>query len=384
MHSINFIYRKKNFLIMKRLVVKVGTNLITDKSGKLNIKVMESIVSQICHLHKLGYQILLVSSGAVAAGKEALENPIQRKDVPFRQILASIGQSRLMNIYQQLFAEYNVIVSQALLTRKDIDDRIGYLNIRDTLLGLIDHNVVPIINENDVVNTEELGEIIFGDNDTLSALVSNLIDADSLILLSDIDGLYTADPINNKDAKLIKHVDFNDFQIDEYVKDETIHEMSRGGMVAKIEAAKLATTWGSTVYIDSGYKKTVLVDIINNKQEGTVFVSSGDKIESRRRWLLSGLTHNGKVEIDSGAVVALKTKNGSLLPAGIIKIEGQFEKGDIVYIIDSLGNIIGCGVSNYSSVDVNQIKGMNSKDIKNQFNEFTHDEIIHRNNLVIL
>ncbi|MBS96441.1 MAG: glutamate 5-kinase [Chloroflexi bacterium] len=384
MHSINFIYRKKNFLIMKRLVVKVGTNLITDKSGKLNIKVMESIVSQICHLHKLGYQILLVSSGAVAAGKEALENPIQRKDVPFRQILASIGQSRLMNIYQQLFAEYNVIVSQALLTRKDIDDRIGYLNIRDTLLGLIDHNVVPIINENDVVNTEELGEIIFGDNDTLSALVSNLIDADSLILLSDIDGLYTADPINNKDAKLIKHVDFNDFQIDEYVKDETIHEMSRGGMVAKIEAAKLATTWGSTVYIDSGYKKTVLVDIINNKQEGTVFVSSGDKIESRRRWLLSGLTHNGKVEIDSGAVVALMTKNGSLLPAGIIKIEGQFEKGDIVYIIDSLGNIIGCGVSNYSSVDVNQIKGMNSKDIKNQFNEFTHDEIIHRNNLVIL
>ena len=133
---------------------------------------------------------------------EILDNPIQRKDIPFRQILASIGQSRLMNIYQQLFGAYNVTVSQALLTRKDIDDRVGYLNIRDTLLGLIDHNVVPIINENDVVNTEELGEVIFGDNDTLSALVSNLIDADALILLSDIDGLYTADPINNKDAKL--------------------------------------------------------------------------------------------------------------------------------------------------------------------------------------
>ena len=369
---------------MKRLVVKVGTNLITDKTGKLNIKVMESIVSQICHLHKLGYQIILVSSGAVAAGKEALDNPIQRKDIPFRQILASIGQSRLMNIYQQLFGAYNVTVSQALLTRKDIDDRVGYLNIRDTLLGLIDHNVVPIINENDVVNTEELGEVIFGDNDTLSALVSNLIDADALILLSDIDGLYTADPINNKDAKLIQSVDFNDFSIDEYVKDETIHEMSRGGMVAKIEAAKLATTWGSTVHIDSGYKETVLEDIINNKQEGTIFVSAGDKIESRRRWLLSGLTHNGKIEIDSGAVVALTTKNGSLLPAGIVKIEGQFEKGDIVYIIDSSTNFIGCGVTNYSSLDVNQMKGMNSKDIKNQFKEFTHDEIIHRNNLVLL
>ena len=138
-----------------------------------------------------------------------------------------------------------------------------------------------------------MGEVIFGDNDTISSLVSNLIVADALILLSDIDGLYTADPINNKDAKLIQSVDFNDFSIDEYVKDETIHEMSRGGMVAKIEAAKLATTWGSTVYIDSGYKETVLEDIINNKQEGTIFVSSGDKIESRRRWLLSGLTHNG-------------------------------------------------------------------------------------------
>jgi len=369
---------------MNRLVVKVGTNLITDKLGKLNIKVMESIVAQICHLHNLGYQIILVSSGAVAAGKEALDNPIQRKDIPFRQILASIGQSRLMNIYQQLFSEYKVIVSQALLTHKDIDDRVGYLNIRDTLLGLIDHNVIPIINENDVVNTEELGEIIFGDNDTLSALVSNLIDADSLILLSDIDGLYTADPLTNKDAKLIQHVDFNDFSIDEYVKDETVHEMSRGGMLAKIEAAKLATSWGSTVYIDSGYKETVLEDIVNNKQEGTMFVSSEDKIESRRRWLLSGLRHNSKIEVDSGAVIALTTKNGSLLPAGIIKIEGQFDKGDIVYIIDSSATYIACGVTNYSSNDVNQIKGMNSKDIKEQFQEFTHDEIVHRNNLVLL
>ena len=369
---------------LHRLVIKVGTNLITDEIGKLNLEVMASIVSQICQLHTLGYQIILVSSGAVAAGKQALDNPKQRKDTPYRQILASIGQSRLMNIYEELFGKYSVIVSQALLTRKDIDDRNGYLNIRDTLLGLLDNKVVPIINENDVVNTEELEEVIFGDNDTLSALVSNLIDADLLILLSDINGLYTADPTIDKTAELIHSVNFKNFSIDKYVKNETIHNTSRGGMVAKIEAAKLATTWGSIVYIASGYKENILLNIVNQGNEGTKFLPAGDKTESRRRWLLSGLTHSGKIVVDEGASKALKQNNGSLLPAGIINLKGEFAKGEIVYIVDSLDISIACGITNYSSDQVNEIKGMNSNKIKEQFAEFLHDEVIHRSNLVLI
>jgi len=370
-------------MLYKRLIAKFGTNLLTGGTGHLDLSIMSSLIEQVAQLHQQGHEIIIVSSGAVAAGRQKLGWTKERKDIPFKQVLASVGQNQLMNIYQQLFSRHNIIVAQALLTKSDLIDRAGYLNARNTLLALIELGVICIVNENDVVATDELGELTFGDNDNLSAMVSNLVDADLLALLTDIDGLYTADPQRNPEAKLIPKVEKIDAEIERLAGDTT-SPYSIGGMITKLEAAKLATASGVTVVIADGRKPYVLKQIALGQNVGTVFPSRTSKLESRKRWMLSGLASKGKLIIDDGAALALKEHNRSLLPSGIIDVEGEFQRGDVVDISDSEGNHIGCGMPNYSFKDIATIKGAHSEAIESVLGYEYGSEVIHRNNMVLL
>jgi len=367
----------------KRLVIKLGTSLLTGGSGHLDMDIMSSLTAQIAQLHNEGYEIIVVSSGAVAAGRQKLRLTKERKGIPFKQVLASVGQSHLMNIYDQLFGKHNITIAQALLTKSDLIDRTGYLNARNTLLALLELRVICIVNENDVVATEELGELIFGDNDNLSAMVANLVDADLLIILTDIDGLYTADPRRHPDAKLIPKVEKIDDEI-ERLAGEAGSPYSVGGMITKLEAAKLATASGVTVVIACGTKPNVLKQIVTGHEIGTIFPAHTNKMESRKRWMLSGLASKGKLVIDRGAANALRTRGSSLLPAGIAKVEGDFRRGDVVDIFDLDGNQIGYGISNYDSKDIESIKGVHSEKIPWLLGYDYGDEVVHRNNMVLI
>ncbi len=366
-----------------RLIAKFGTNLLTGGSNQLDIDLMSSLVEQVAELHHQGHEIIIVSSGAVAAGREKLGFAREQKDIPFKQVLASVGQSRLMNTYEQLFGKHKIIVAQALLTKSDLIDRAGYLNARNTLLALLELGVICIVNENDVVATDELGELKFGDNDNLSAMVANLVDADLLALLTDIDGLYDADPTCNPEAKLIPRIDRIDAEIERAAGD-TSSSCGVGGMITKLEAAKLATTSGVTVAIANGRKENVLKQITAGKAIGTIFPSRTSKVESKKRWMLSGLACKGKLTIDDGAVVALKKQNRSLLPAGVIGVEGEFQRGDVVNIYDSKGTRLGCGMPNYDASEIAAIKGARSEQISSLIGHEYGDELIHRNNMVLI
>lgn len=367
----------------RRLVIKLGTNLLTGGSGHLDINIMSSLTTQIAQLHREGYEIIVVSSGAVAAGRQKLGLVKEKRGVPFKQVLAAVGQSQLMNIYDQLFGKHGIVIAQALLTKSDIIDRSGYLNARNTLLTLLELRVICIVNENDVVATEELEELVFGDNDSLSAMVANLIDADLLAILTDIDGLYTADPRRYPDAKLIPKIEKIDAEI-ERLAGGAGSPYGVGGMITKIEAAKLATASGVTVVIANGTKPDILKQIVNGRKVGTIFLPRTTKMESKKRWMLSGLASKGRLIIDEGAVIALKNKGGSLLPAGIIKVEGDFQRGDVVDIFDSNSNRIGCGMPNYNSKDIEKIKGVHSEEIPRLLGYEYGDEVVHRNNLVLI
>ena len=366
-----------------RVIAKFGTSLLTGGTGHLDSSIMSSLVQQVAQLHQQGHEIIIVSSGAVAAGRQKLGLTKERKDVPFKQVLASVGQSQLMNVYEQLFSRHNIIVAQALLTRSDLIDRAGYLNARNTLLALIELGVICIVNENDVVATDELGELTFGDNDNLSAMVANLVDADLLALLTDIDGLYTANPQSNPKAKLIPRVEKIDAEI-ERVAGDTTSSCGVGGMTTKLEAVRLATSSGVTVVIANGRKPDVLKQIALKKNIGTIFPPRTSKLESKKRWMLSGLACKGKLVIDDGAVLALKKQNRSLLPAGVVGVEGEFQRGDVVDIFDSEGSQVGCGISNYSSKDISRIKGAQSETISSLLGYEYGTEVIHRNNLVLV
>ena len=370
-------------MLYKRIVAKLGTNLLTGGSGCLNFDIMSNLVSQIAQLHQTGHELVIVSSGAVAAGRKKLPHARERKDIPFKQMLASVGQSQLMNIYEHLMNRYDITIAQALLTRSDLSHRAGYLNTRNTLLALIELGVICIVNENDVVATEEIGGARFGDNDNLSAMVANLIDADLLILLTDIDGLYSADPHHNPNARIIPKVEKFDSRI-QRLASKNAGILGVGGMATKIEAAKMATSCGMAVVISSGYKSDALIQIAQGENLGTLFTPSTHKLESKKRWMLSGLSSKGKLSIDDGAVTALKKQNKSLLPAGITSLEGKFRRGDVVDILGNKGNLIGRGISNYTSKDINIIKGTHSKQVSEILGYEYGSEIVHRNNMVLI
>ncbi len=374
--------KKSNPPNYHRLVIKLGTNLITNGKASLSRKMMSRLVDQVAQLNHRGLQTIVVSSGAVAAGKNRLGIRKKRRDTPFRQMLAAVGQGPLMQAYDDLFSAHNIIVAQTLLTKPDFLSRVGYLNARNTLLALLELGVVPIVNENDVVFVDELKGTTFGDNDNLSAMVANLVDADLLIILSDVEGLYSSNPTQNPKAKLIPKVEKIDESI-EKLATGSCGEKGTGGMTTKIEAAKFATTSGASVVIAHGQEQDVLLRLIDGEDLGTFFPASSSKLESRKRWMLSQ-SAKGIIIVDPGARTALQERNKSLLPAGIVKIKKRFKRGDLVHVEDTKGNCFATGITAYSSVDINKIKDYRSEKITEILGYCYGDEVIHRDNLVLL
>jgi glutamate 5-kinase len=366
-----------------RIVAKFGTSLLTGGSERLDQDVMSSLVAQVAQLHKQGQEVVVVSSGAITSGRHRLGLARKLKGIPFKQVLASVGQYYLMQAYEQLFHRHGITVAQALLAKADLVDRAGYLNARNTLLALLELKVLCIVNENDVVAVDELEEARFGDNDNLSAMVANLIDADLLLLLTDAAGLYTADPHRDTNAHLISEVKQIDSEIERLAAD-TYGDLGTGGMITKLEAARLATASGVTVVIADGQEPDVILRVAGGEAVGTRFLPVASKLESRKRWMLSGLSTKGRLVVDSGAATALRKQKRSLLAAGIREVEGTFQRGDIVNIYDPGGVQLGCGITNYGSADINAIKGAHSRKIVTLLGYDYGSEVVHRNTLVVL
>ncbi len=367
----------------QRIVAKFGTGLLTGGSDHLDRDIMSNLVSQVAQLHQQGLEVIIVSSGAIASGRHELGLTKKIGGIPFKQVLASVGQHRLMSLYEQLFRQYNITVAQALLAKADLLDRAGYLNARNTLLALLELKVLCIVNENDVVAVDELQEAIFGDNDNLSAMVANLIDADLLLILTDIGGLYSADLSRDPNARLIPQVEVIDSEI-ERLAANTPSRLGTGGMITKVEAARLATSSGVMVIIADGREPDVILRLARGEAIGTRFLPTTSKLESRKRWMLSGLSTRGKLVVDSGAALALEKQKRSLLAAGIRDVEGKFQRGDIVNICDAEGSQVGCGITNYSSADIAVIKGAHSEKIVTLLGYDYGSEVVHRNNLVVV
>ena len=369
--------------IHKRVVLKFGTSLLTGGTNNLSREVMASLTSQAAKQHSRGLELIIVTSGAVAAGREKLGSLRRVKGIPVKQMLASVGQSRLMAIYTGLFDAHNIVVAQALLTKRDLMDRAGYLNARNTLLGLIERRVIPIINENDVVSADEIHDMKFGDNDNLSAMVASLIEADLLILLTDVNGLYTADPRKDSNATLIPEIVNIDAEIEKLGSD-TSSNTGTGGMITKIEAARLATSCGCLMVIADGREPDILARVLDGTAVCTRFLPAASKVESRKRWMLSGLGVRGKVIVDGGAAEALRVKNRSLLATGIKDVSGDFARGDVIEISTLDGAKIATGIVNYSADDIRAIMGRHSEEIAPLLGYDYGDEVVHRNNLVIV
>jgi len=370
-------------LAYKRIVLKFGTSLLTGGTDHLDIGVMSALVEQVAAIHEQGAEVVIVTSGAVAAGRHRLRANHELKGVPLRQVLAAVGQGRLMRLYEELFEKHCITVAQALLTRADLAGRAGYLNARNTFMGLLELGIVGIVNENDVVAVDELDEARFGDNDNLSAMVANLVDADLLVILTDIAGLYTADPHMHPEARLIPEVRNIDSTIESMAGD-TAGKLGTGGMSTKIEAARLATSSGVNVIIAGGREFEVICRLAQDEAIGTRFIPATSKLESRERWMLSGLCTRGCLVVDDGAARALMEQNKSLLPAGVKTVQGEWERGDIVDVCNLSGARIASGITNYSSRDAAAIKGQRSVQIAQQLGHDYGAEVIHRNNMVLL
>lgn len=377
----------------RRIVVKAGTNVLAGGSGSAgsagpDTAVMADLARQIATLRlQHDVQTMLVTSGAIAAGRQALAERMplpEIPDIPTRQVLAALGQSRLMHRYADLFAAHQVSVAQVLLTIKDMAQRTSYLDIRNTLSALLELGVVPILNENDVVASDEIGEV-FGDNDRLSALIAALIDADLLIILSDVDGLYTADPKTDPTAAPVPVVDLVDDRISA-MAGEHRNAWARGGMPTKLDAARLVTTSGIAMVICRGRSPDAVLRAAAGQPAGTYFKPAASKLEARKRWMLScvGDSDWGQVLVDDGAVSALRRQGVSLLPAGVRQVSGDFARGDIIYISDAAGRHIACGIANYPAAAVSRIRGMRSDRIAATLGYHYGQEIVHRNNLVLL
>ena len=366
-----------------RIVLKVGTSLLTGGTDRLDLEIMSTVVGQVARARELGHDVLLVSSGAVAAGRHVLKLKPESKALTLRQALAAVGQGHLMNAYEQLFSWHEIHVAQALLSRRDLVDRLGYLNVRNTLLALLEHRVAPVINENDVVAVEELEGDVFGDNDTLSAMVANLVDADLLVLLGELAGLYTADPHIDPDARLISYVERPGNDLDA-IAGGSWDGRGRGGMATKLHAARLATSSGINVVMAGGKEQNVLLRLLEGEDIGTYFAATSSKMESRKRWMLSGLSMRGEIVVDDGAAAVLREKQRSLLPAGVKSVNGPFDRGDIISITDAGSVQIACGITNYASHEVARIMGIHSGRIAETLGHQYGEEVVHRNNMVVL
>jgi glutamate 5-kinase len=368
----------------KRIVVKVGSSTLSNQNGKLNFSQIDALSRQLVDLKNQGREIILVSSGAIAAGMGELGYANKPASIPEQQACAAVGQGLLVGIYNKFFREYGAKSAQILLTSSDLESRNRYLNAFNTLKTLIDHGVIPVINENDTVVTNE---IKVGDNDTLAARVAGLVEADLLVNLSDVPGLYNGNPNEeNKNLKLISKVE----KITEKIEKMAGGKGSRvgtGGMETKIEAAKIAVNSGVVMIIGPGEEKNSLLRLVKmaenkNFDLGTTFLTAKDRLSKRKQWLNFNLPSMGKIVVDQGAAAALVKRGKSLLPGGIVEITGEFNSGDPVTISDGKHEI-GKGIVNYSSDEIEKIKGAHSNEIKKTLGYFNKSEVIHRDNMVI-
>lgn len=362
------------------IVVKVGTRVLTRDDGQLDAARIQQLADQVHHVMATGRKVVLVSSGAVGAGMGRLGLKSRPTDTAQLQAVAAVGQSILVEAYERSLHQHGRHAAQVLLTAEDLEHRVRYLNARNTLVTLLEFGAVPIINENDTVAVEEL-QTTFGDNDRLAAIVTNLIRAPLLVLLSDVDGLFDGDP-RQPGSRVIPTVDRLDDTVLGLVRDRR-GGLSKGGMASKLEAARLATTGGENVIIACGETPDILPRIIAGESIGTLFLAQGQRVASRKRWIGLTVKPRGRLILDAGAQAAVELKGRSLLAAGIVEVEGHFQKGDVVALCGPEGVEFARGLTNYDAADVLQIKGLKTGQIAEVLGHRPYDEIIHRDNMVV-
>ncbi|WP_337573838.1 glutamate 5-kinase [Phascolarctobacterium succinatutens] len=365
----------------KRIVIKVGTSTITYANGKRNFSQIDRLAREISDLQNQGKEMILVTSGAVAVGVDRMGLPGKPKTIPGKQAAAAVGQGVLMHTYEKFFADYGQIVAQVLITKTEAIDRHRYTNTRNTFMELMRQRVIPIVNENDVVALDELK---IGDNDNMSALVAGIVDADLVIILSDVDGLYTANPQTHPDAVIVPEVAEITPEI-EASAGGVGSARGTGGMATKIQAAKAATSSGIHLVIASGTEKNAITRVLQGEELGTLFVSRENRLQFRKRWLAFGAKIAGSIVVDDGCAKAIRKAGGcSILPAGVFTVQGEFLPGSTVSVIDKDAHELARGLVHYSSAELEQIKGCNSGEIANILGHKNFDEVIHRDDLVIL
>lgn len=366
---------------IKNLVIKIGSSSLCDDEGNINKEKILNLIQQIAYIKRKGINITLVSSGAINAGVHIMNLAKRPQTIPQKQALAAIGQASLMQIYEELFSLFNLRCAQILLNHDDFDDRKRLMNFNNAMQALIDYDVVPIINENDTLAVEE---IKVGDNDTLASLVVPAVNADMVVLVSDINGLYDDNPHTNENAKLIKNVNGITKEIEDMAKDAS-SKVGTGGMITKIKAAKVCNDFGCDMAIVNGNQQNVLVDLMDGKDVGTYFSGvAGRTLNSRQHWIMYRSMPKGSIIVDDGAKLALINNHTSLLPKGIVDVRGNFLISQIVDIIDLNNILLARGMVNYSSDEIKLIKGLNTREIKNVLHYKDYDEVIHANNLVLV
>ncbi len=370
--------RRKLMEGVRRVVIKVGSSLLVSLDTGLNKEFISQLAGELASLKKRGVQIVMVSSGAIAAGMERLNLKKRPKTISALQATAAIGQSSLMYVYEEAFIRWGLKVAQVLLTHEDMRERKRYINARNTLFTLLEMEVIPIINENDSVVVEE---IKFGDNDLLAALVTSLVDADLLLILTDIDGLYNGEP--QKGGRPISLVERVTKEVEEMARGSQT-EIGTGGMLSKIGAAKLAARFGVPTVVTNGRTQKVLARVFAGEILGTLFLSGGQRLKGRKKWIGFTLRPKGKLKLDKGAQEAIVKGGKSLLPSGIIGVEGEFGRGDPISCLDPEGKEFARGLVNYDSGELRKIMGRQSSQIAVVLGYKYTDEVIHRDNLVIL
>jgi len=365
---------------IKKMVIKIGSSSLTLKTGGLDRANIEKFVNEVSSMTKRGIEVIIVTSGAIAAGLEDLNISKKPQEITLLQAAASIGQVELMKLYGDLFSKNGLKIGQILLTQEDTTRREQYLNIRNTIRNLIDLGVIPLINEND---SAAVDEIKFGDNDELAALVSVLAEADVLVILTDIEGMYDKNPRTSRDAKLISYIDRIDKNI-ESAAGGIGSTYGIGGMESKIKAAKICSFSGIKTIIANSRRINVLDEILSGKNVGTFFTpQTMKKVKSIKKWIAFGMKTKGAIIIDKGAEEAVLNKGKSILPVGVVKVNGKFNKGDTLKVFSMDNKLIAKGISNFSSDDILKIKGKNQKKILSEFNDAMCSEVIHRDCLVV-
>ncbi len=365
----------------EKIVVKVGTRVLTDAQGKLDLQRMSALANQLVAIADSGRQVVLVSSGAVGAGMNRLSMETRPTDVATLQAIAAVGQTDLMQTYQRLFQEQGRLAAQVLLTANELDDRVSYLNVRNTLLELLELQVIPVVNENDTVSVDEL-QTTFGDNDQLAGLVTNLLGAQLLIILSDVDGLFTGNPEDDT-SELVPTVTSLDETIAGYVQ-ESSGGLGTGGMGSKLQAVRMVTSAGENAVIANGRESEVLTRVLAGESLGTLFVAEGKTLSPWKRWLRFSAQTQGTIVLDKGACAAIQQEGSSLLAIGIIGHQGHFNKGDVIQLCNEAGDELARGLTNYNSDELEQIRGHRSEEFQQILGQCPYEEVIHRDNLALV